>query len=265
MINSVTQFNPLLLVLTVSTITFNATAVSNNLKESSTKAALTQQKRVLVFAPHPDDDIIGCGGSIAKHIVQGNSVLIVYLTSGDSGSLKYTKQELASIREKEAVQAAGMLGVTRTQFLKYADGYVTNNRTNLVQLITLIRKEQPHIVYIPHAKDAHSDHSKTHEVVADAVSRAAGPWFQECEGNPWKTETVLCYEVWSPLTEVQYAEDITDFMSLKMQALRQHASQMQDIKYDDAVEGLNRYRATMMGKGTFAECFQILKTGSIGS
>jgi len=47
---------------------------------------------ILVFVPHPDDDMIGCGESIAKHIKQGNKVTVVYMTSGDAGSLNYSKK-----------------------------------------------------------------------------------------------------------------------------------------------------------------------------
>ena len=219
--------------------------------------------KIIVFSPHPDDDLIGCGGSIAKHIRQGNEVTIIYMTSGDAGSLKYTKDELAEIREKEAGDAAKSLGIKDLVFLKTPDGYLEYNKENLIKIVNLIREKKPNIVYLPHKSDAHKDHIKTHELVIESIGRASGPWFQECKGKPWSVDTVLCYEVWTPLQDVSYVEDITEFLELKLKALAQHKSQIQDIQYDDAVKGLNRYRGTMTGKGKYCECFQVLKINKI--
>ncbi len=97
--------------------------------------------RVLVFAPHPDDDIIGCGGSIAKHVRGGSDVTVVYMTSGDAGSLKYSKGELAKMREAEAKNAAKVLGVKDLVFLGNADGYLECNKENLVKTVDLIRNK----------------------------------------------------------------------------------------------------------------------------
>ncbi|MGB4018385.1 MAG: PIG-L family deacetylase, partial [Syntrophomonadaceae bacterium] len=67
--------------------------------------------RILVLAPHPDDDIIGCGGSIANLTAQGHEVVILYLTSGESGSLEMDPAQLARTREEEARRAGQLLGV----------------------------------------------------------------------------------------------------------------------------------------------------------
>lgn len=215
--------------------------------------------RVLVFSPHPDDELIGCGGSISKHLKQGNEVTVVYMTSGEAGSLKHSKEELAKTREKEAAEASKILGVKDLIFLRNPDGYLEYNKDNLVKIIGIIRDKKPDLVYLPHKNDAHKDHMKTNELVIEAVGRAAGPWFQECRGEPWSVNTVLCYEVWTPLQEISYVEDITDFINLKIKALEQYKSQIQDIQYDEAVKGLNRYRGVMTGKGEYCECFQVLK------
>jgi LmbE family N-acetylglucosaminyl deacetylase len=219
--------------------------------------------KVLVFAPHPDDDLIGCGGSIAKHIKQGNQATIVYMTSGDAGSLKYSKAKLRKIRENEAKTAAKALGVKDLIFLRNPDGYLEYDEKNLTKIISLIRGKRPNFVYAPHRNEANKDHAKTNEIVLESIGRASGPWFQECKGKPWSVDTVLCYEVWTPLQEVSYVEDITKFIELKIKALEQHKSQIQDIQYDRAVRGLNRYRGIMTNKGKYCECFQVVKLAKI--
>jgi len=75
-------------------------------------------EKLLVFAPHPDDDVIGCGGTIANNTAQGNQVTIVYLTSGENGSLAYSPAELSVVREEEATRAASLLGVSDVIFLR---------------------------------------------------------------------------------------------------------------------------------------------------
>jgi LmbE family N-acetylglucosaminyl deacetylase len=70
--------------------------------------------QALVVAPHPDDDVIGCGGSIIRHIRRGHTVTVVYMTSGEAGSLVHPKEELRLIREAEAREAASLMGFDAT-------------------------------------------------------------------------------------------------------------------------------------------------------
>jgi LmbE family N-acetylglucosaminyl deacetylase len=214
-------------------------------------------KHVLVFAAHPDDDLIGCGGSLAKHVKLGNRVSICYLTSGEAGSLEHSKQELAKIREGEAKKAAKIIGFTDVIFLRNRDGYLEYSEPILRQLVDLIRNKQPHIVYLHHHLDAHEDHKVTSRLVNEAIGRASVPIFQEYKGQPWSVKTVLAYEVWTPLAEFNYVEDISEFVSIKIAALKKHQSQIKIVRYDEAVEGLTRYRGAMTGKGKHCEVFAV--------
>lgn len=217
-------------------------------------------KRIMVFAPHPDDDILGCGGSIVMHTARGNEVTTVFMTSGEAGSLFVPCGDLAVMRENEARQASDLLKVSETIFMRNPDGYLEFKQDNLVKLVTLIRSKKPDTVYLPHQLDGNEDHRITYKLVLDACRRAGGPWFQECPGSPWRVKTILAYEIWTPLQEVSYIEDITPYMDQKLDALRLHASQLKDIRYDDAILGLNQYRGIMSGKGRYCECFQVVKT-----
>jgi LmbE family N-acetylglucosaminyl deacetylase len=91
--------------------------------------------------------------------------------------------------------------------------------------------------------------------VNEAIGRAGAPVFQEYKGQPWSVETVLAYEVWTPLSEFNYVEDISEFVGIKIAALKKHQSQIKTIRYDDAAEGLSRYRGVMTGKGKHCEVF----------
>ncbi len=213
---------------------------------------------VLVFSPHPDDDLLGCGGSIIKHIKHGNKIVVVYMTSGESGSLKYAKEELAKKREEEIQKASSRIGINKNIFLKEEDGYLSLNKNLLIKTVNLLRSERPDVVYIPHGDDNHHDHRITYQVVKESILRAAMPCFQECAHEPWSVQTVLCYEVWTPLQNIAYVEDITEFMDIKMEALAFHGSQIERRSFHEGIKGLNRYRGVMTNQGFYCECFDII-------
>jgi len=216
-------------------------------------------KSVLVVAPHPDDDVIACGGSIAKHCHAGHQVTIMYMTSGEAGGIHYEKEELGILREEEARQAATLLGVNDLVFLRMADGYIEFNRKSLVLTTKAIREIKPDWVYIPHSHDGNLDHQITNQLITEACHRAASPFFQECCCNPWSVELILGYEIWTPLSKVAYTEDVTEFMELKIKAIRKHQSQLRYYRYDEGIKGLNRYRGIMTGKAEYCEAFEIIR------
>ncbi len=218
---------------------------------------------ILVFSPHPDDDIIGCGGSIVKHVKNKHLIKIVYMTNGDAGDLKYSKNEMADIRKKEITDAKAILGFDETIFLNLEDGYIEYETKTINKLTQIIRENKPDIIYFPHELESHRDHSNTYILVNEAIKRAAMNSFQEIIGEPWYVPIVLCYEVWTPIQEINYVEDITAEINIKLEALKKHSSQLDNVAYDQAIRGLNRYRGAMTGMGEFAECFKMLRTNKI--
>jgi len=216
-------------------------------------------EKVMVFAPHPDDDLIGCGGSMAHHVRQGDLVSIVYMTSGEAGSIDSQQDALAACREDEARQAAACLQIEDLVFLHYPDGGLEYRPQHLDALVSMIRTRQPNRIYLPHSGDAVSDHEATHRLVMEAIRRAAGPWHPQCGTAPWRVDTILGYEVWTPLDTIGGVQDITPYIALKLQALRIHRSQVESIPYDQAIAGLNRYRGIMTGQGDYCECFQLIR------
>lgn len=220
-------------------------------------------KKVLVVAPHPDDDVIGCGGSIVKHVDRGNIVGVVYLTSGDIGSLAHSAEEMTTIREAEAAKAAKFLGISETYFLRNPDGCLSLNRDNLVRVTTLLREFRPDVLYIPHQHDDHRDHRTARDLAVEACLWAGSPRAQECGRQPWLVGTVLCYEVGTALREVNYVEDISDVIKKKLAAMAMHESQTVYLHYAEAIEHLNRLRGITTGMGMYCECFQVLRIAEI--
>jgi LmbE family N-acetylglucosaminyl deacetylase len=215
-----------------------------------------EAKRVIVFAPHPDDDILGCGGVAALHRQQGAEVAFVYMTSGDAERLSgFTGPELARVREEEAKKGAEKVGVTNLTFLRQPDGKLARTQTNVDEVHMVIDQYQPDLIYIPHKDDGHKDHQATFWIVEKAV--------KETIRNPLlgKRPVVLCYEVWTPLQKLTHKINISSVIDTKLDALSEHKSQLagsSNTNYVEAIKALNRYRGIMTWVGDYAECFQEL-------
>ncbi len=212
---------------------------------------------VLVFAPHPDDEVIGCGGRIRQHIQRGDRVIVAFVTSGEAGDIAIQGDELASIRKTEASAAAKILGYSDLVWLELPDGGVAYSTDQVQRFATLIRNHKPDSIYCPHSDDAHPDHRATYQIVAEAVIRAAGNVFAAAGAEPWQIKNWLTYEVWTPLSQPQYAVAIDAEIGIKLAALQKYSSQLANVAYDEAVAGLNRYRGAMTGLGTYAECYGV--------
>lgn len=108
-------------------------------------------KRVLSIGAHPDDSEIGCCGTEILLKQKGYEIIHVIITSGEEGSSSVPKQELKSMRENEAKNAANIIGVNQIIFLGFPDGLTAFTKEMKIQLIHLIRTLQPEIVFT-HAK-----------------------------------------------------------------------------------------------------------------
>lgn len=215
-----------------------------------------EAKRVIVFAPHPDDDILGCGGVAALHRQQGAEVTFVYMTSGDAEKLSgFTGPELARVREEEAKKGAAKVGVTDLIFLRQPDGKLARAQGIVDDVAMLIDQYQPDLIYIPHKDDGHKDHQTTFWIVEKAV--------KEVPRNvpSSKKPVVLCYEVWTPLQKLTHKINVSSVIDTKLDALSEHKSQLagsSNTNYVEAIKALNRYRGIMTWVGDYAECFQEL-------
>jgi LmbE family N-acetylglucosaminyl deacetylase len=215
------------------------------------------KKKILVISAHPDDDVIGCGGSLAKHIAAGNEVAACYMTSGEGGSIHHSKDELMKIRENEARNAAKIIGFQNLTFLRLPDGDIAFNKENISQLIELMLKEKPNIIYTHYERDFHRDHVITYQLAFEAVKGVRYHLYQEYRGEPWPTNALLQYEVVTPIPEINYLEDISPFIEKKIAAVREHKSQLKNIHYDEAARCLARYRAITTMTGEYCEMFKI--------
>lgn len=196
---------------------------------------------VLVLAPHPDDEAIGCGGALCLAADRGERIVVAFLTSGELGLPQLPEQDAWRVREAEAERAAPLLGVARTVFLRQPDWMLGEHLPEaLSQLERLVADEDVDRVYLPHRRDAHPDHIAAAALGGRfAANRAA---------------TLLAYEVWTPLPEWDVVEDITRVAQRKLDAVAAYASQ-DFYDYRQAVSGLGQYRGALAARTAYAEVF----------
>ena len=193
------------------------------------------QKPAIVFAPHPDDETLGCGGMIALKRQQGVDVWVVFLTDGQDSQFNHVRvktiEELVQIRQHEALAALDTLGVKAPEirFLDLPDGSLPSlseaKRQQVVdQLINLLEVSNAQEVYVTYRKDIHPDHQETYGLVRSAVVQSG------------RSLELIQYPVWANWRPQQidfkgaevaniYRLSIADVRDRKMQALDAYRSQ----------------------------------------
>jgi LmbE family N-acetylglucosaminyl deacetylase len=192
---------------------------------------LKEPGRVLVFAPHPDDDILGCGGTLLK-LAQTANICVVLVTDGSgAGELPDGTDK---VRQGEFVRALELLGVTQVKFLNQPDGFFQSNES---------------WIFLPARFDYHRDHILISEFVSDTATAVS------------KRSTLIEYETSAPI-QATHLVDITDVWNIKVKALKQHGTALAYGDYLRAITGLNTYRGLYLGVDKFAEAFRVCPSRS---
>jgi N-acetylglucosamine malate deacetylase 1 len=207
-------------------------------------------KRILVISPHPDDESIGCGGTLCHHTQQGDEIQVVFLTSGEKGGHGRSQADTIRLREKEARRAAEILQIKNLEFWREPDGGISANRRSVTRLQNKLQDSCPDLIYIPHDREMHRDHIGAVRLLKAALRRT----------NRLKPE-VLMFEVWTPIQRLDAIVDISAYMETKLKAVRVYRSQCEVMDFPEAVRGLNRYRGEMHSwpGGDYAEVFSRLR------
>ncbi len=229
--------------------------------------------KTIVFAPHQDDETLGCGGTIYLKKQAGTYVKIVFFADGsNSHSGLIARDKLRNIRASEAVAAASDLGVEEKDiiFLGYEDGKIDENRDSAItQVEDILKQEEPKHIFIPSLNEPPMDHWATAEIVISALEKMTFPtnvyeypvwlWHQW----PWTKIDYAGYRkitLWkkmiksapgfSSIFQFRYGVNIKNILNVKKSALKKHRSQMTRNQSNPAAEILPD-----VGDGTFLNCF----------
>lgn len=221
-------------------------------------------KNILIIAPHADDEVLGCGATIAKEVENGSHVYVLICTNAHVGAPELFSEEIIKQVRNEAYTAHKLLGVKETIFLDFPapalDQYPRFKMSN--EISAIIRKLDVDTVYIPHRGDCHKDHAIVHECAMVACRPLAN-----CS-----VKHVYAYET---LSETEWGEPIAaDFFiplkyntftvgefQKKLEAMTFFKSQLYTFPASrslEAIEALAKYRGCTISAER-AEAFEVLR------
>lgn len=217
--------------------------------------SLPAGNRMVVIAPHPDDESIGAGGLIAAWTGHpGRSTEVVFVTRGEAGDRLLRSGELSgderaarfaavvARRRDEAGRALEILGASAL-WLDGRDGALATDVARLSDAMAArFEADPPDIVVAPFPADRHPDHAAAARIVGRATTALP-------ESTP-----VLCYEIWSP-APANALFDISDTAEAKWRAVAAHESQVATTDYVAAAKGLATYRGVSGGRNVPAEAY----------
>ena len=208
--------------------------------------------RVLVVAAHPDDEVLGIGGTVRKHVNCGDIVNAVIMCEGES--LRYQ----GDAGQKEAIkQAAGVLGVSKIYTLEYPDQKLdTYTLTELITPLEHISENfQPHIIYCQSGYDANRDHKILFEA-ANIAFRPTHSWIREfytfytASSTEWGIPREFIPDTWV---------DISNVLEDKVRAFEQYHSEVKEYPHPRSSDSL-RYQAHFWGNQCLMDSAEVLMT-----
>ena len=232
---------------------------------------------VIVFAAHPDDAELGCGGTIADLTNKGYKVTIIDATKGEMGS-RGTVED----RMREAQDADSILGVYQRINLSFEDGNLHPNPQYIDTVATYIRLIRPRLVLLPPAFERHPDHEGMHSIVRAAYFHAGlhkkELRFNEALTSPWRPDSMFTY-IQAFHQEPDFIVDISETFDRKIKSVECYSSQVyvygksdasgpetyiSSPKFMDSVHARARYFGSMIQKN-YGEGFIAIDTLGINS
>ncbi|NWG05459.1 MAG: PIG-L family deacetylase [Chloroflexi bacterium] len=234
----------------------------------------TTPQHILVILAHPDDPEFFCGATLAKWARAGHRITYLLLTCGDKGfnpttHPEMTPEQLCAIRHEEQYAAAKLIGADAVHILDHPDGYLVPDLKLRREVVREIRRHKPDILVTCDPQNLfaayginHPDHRAAGQVVLDAVFPAAGNpvYFPELLEEGFQPH--MPKEVWCSLTlQPNVTVDVTDMWDIKMQAILQHKTQVQDP--EKLIERLKSRRAedSTEENPRYEEKFRVVKYG----
>jgi LmbE family N-acetylglucosaminyl deacetylase len=224
-------------------------------------------ERLLVLAPHPDDEVIGCGGLVAQHLAEGRSVRVVVATDGGQAGVAATREDEsrralallcgAGNPAGEGKAAGGIAGATLSgatlDFLAFPDRELAAHRDELSRRISAVLREyKPDLILVASPIEFHPDHLALATAFCELIQH------DEALFADLAIAKVAFYEVGQPLRPNAIV-DITDVAERKYAAIAAHQSQLALRDYVAYARGLNAYRAmTMPPETKFAEAYFVV-------
>ncbi|PAV31299.1 hypothetical protein CIL05_01210 [Virgibacillus profundi] len=193
-------------------------------RSTKTLSEIGDYQRILILAPHMDDETIGAGATLKLHANNGAQINCAMITDGSNSQSDLDRQELSKTRKLEMEKVKDILGITKMYYLDLPDSSFKSNENSQNKLNEIIQEVQPDIIYCTPFVDAHIDHTNTTKLLADTLKKMDYP----CG--------VRLYEINCPIPplEINCVIDVTTTMKYKKEAISVFSSQQ--IAFDGFLE-----------------------------
>lgn len=221
-------------------------------------------KKILVIAPHADDEILGCGATMAKACANGDEVYVLICTNASVGAPELFSEDIIKQIRKEAVTAHKLIGIKETLFLELPapvlDQYPRYKMSN--EISAIIKKIGADTVFIPHRGDCHKDHA----IIHDCAMVACRPLANCTVKHVYAYETLSETEWGEPIAAdffvpVKYNTFSVEEFAKKQDAMSCFKSQLYPFPASrslEAIEALAKYRGCTVS-AVRAEAFEVLR------
>ena len=219
-------------------------------------------KTIAVIVAHADDEVLGCGGAIAKFVKEGSSVHVLLLADGETSRSNLSEQNYNKAkkqRNEAAIKANNILGTESLTILEFPD-----NRMDGVDLLDVVKavevfieKHRPNMVVTHFLNDVNIDHQVTHKAVVVACRPQPNHSVDELLFMEIASSTEWIPGVGQTLFSPNYWIDITESMDAKLSALEAYRDELREFPHPRSLEGitaLSKWRGSTVGVA-FAECF----------
>ena len=213
-----------------------------------TRYPVPEAKKVMVLAPHADDEALGCGGTMYLYSSAGIEVHLVIVSDGGKiFSPLYDSEEIISRRKQEALSASKILGVKQTIFLDFPDGELAEHKDDIrKKLDDIVSLLNPDLIFAPSPTDLHADHIAVADLALQVLGALPGA-------------RLAFYEIYRSI-RFNHIVDISEALAIREKALMEYKCSLLNVPglFCEAIKGLNRFWMFNTLEDAYYEAFWII-------
>ena len=217
--------------------------------------------KIVIISAHPDDEVIGCGGTLLKHNANGDEIHWVIITNVFENQ-GFSKQRVES-RNAEIEKVKNLMGFDTINKLDYPTMSLDSNSINTMipRISKLFNEIKPEVIYVMNRSDAHSDHRITFDAVIACTKSFRYPFIKIVLMYECISETEFAPALPERVFQPNYFVDVTKYFSEKLEIMKVYESELGEHPFPRSlrnIEALATFRGASVGV-EYAEAFQLVK------